>query len=841
MGNKMRRPYRATGLLNCQRCPLAEERTRVVPGYGEQPSNLMYVAQSPGSEEDWKGIPLVGRSGKLLDEINREVGITDFFKTNINLCHPQSNRKASPKEQAACRPWLNAQIQDVDPDVIVALGDAAYRAFLPDEPSPITQIQGAVFHREIEGRMRAIIPTVHPAFVIRNLPAHRARFTEDIQKVKDILDGVIQTTIPFRETVASWQEIHECISEDVDLPLGFDLETTGLHRTSDVIGFGICKTIGNGLYYPTRRPEHATYFQSESTLQSLKPWLEDPDRIKIVSNAKFEKHILAQLGITLRGAYDTLIESWLLGDVPLALKDAIQRVFGIEMIRIESLLGPEGPNQKNMWDAFQEDPAAVIRYAAQDPDASLRLHQYQAPLLKERGLWDLYTKVELPFTDVVVEMERTGMLFVPELLIDARNTLVTHYAELVDNLNTMLGIQGCYFCDCDADVHLKTVCKGCTDPDVRKHKYGGFNPKSPKQSAEVLFDREHEWRIVSAYAFNTRSTDKTTLGEHLDNELVRGILEARAVEKMRGTYVDALPQHIEPDGRIHCQINQTRVVTGRISSSKPNLTNIPARDREDVNVPVQGKEIRKAFVAGEGNWIYAPDLKQIELRVEAHLSGDESLIDAFLNGRDPHTEHTEAIYELTKEDVDPVTWDNMRYTAKMIGFGVLFGLTPHGLVLRTPALHLSPEQAEIFINRFFDRRPGIKIHQEEIVRSGRDLGYVESLLGRVRWMPELTSDDRKTRLAAEREAINFPVQAGAADIFKTCLLRVKEARDYWKMRTRFINQVHDEIDMEGPQGELEQVATILVPRMESAVELIVPTPVDLDYGKDWGSLITWKP
>ncbi len=676
---------------------------------------------------------------------------------------------------------------------------------------------------------------MHPAFVLRNLKAYRARFTEDIQKVKDELDGKLPTHIPFRKHEASWQEILDVVKGEKIY--GIDVETNSLHRFQphDIVGIGVCNTPGESLYYP-----FADVHESITGMRELKPYLES-DHARVASNKKFEMHKLLQYGITLGPCYDTYLAAWLLGDMPLALKDAILSVFGIEMIRINTLIGDDG--DKKIGDVQRENRQAVVEYASQDADASLRLHSYQLGLLKSRGLWKVYHAIELPYTPIVVEMERTGMGFDRRRLGAARTRLDAHYKGLEKRTNELIGLQGCYYCRCEAEAHKKTVCGGCAnvtpeDKPVRKHKYGGFNPKSSKQSAEVLYDRVHKYTIKPR--FSSRDTNKTTLGEHLDNELVRLILEARATWKMKGTYVDGLPKHVQPDGRIYCTINQPGTDTGRISAADPNLTNIPARDREDVSLPVRGKDIRKAFVPQEGCVIAAPDLSGIEFRVEAHLSGDESLIQTFLDGGDPHSEHAEAIYELRKDQVDPDEWANMRYTGKMVGFGVLFGLTPQGLILRTPSLGLTPQQAQLFINRFFDRRPGIRKHQEEIIRFGTENGYVETLTGRRRWLPDLTSSEDKRRKAAERMAVNFPVQGSAADIFKTGQINAWKVRNALRMRTRFLIPVHDELVMETPREELDLVATKLVPELEHAIPIAVPTPVDMEWGESWGELQVYE-
>lgn len=816
----------------------------------------MFVAQSPGEIEDENGWPLSGPSGLLLKEACAEIGwdIDYLYKTNVLHCHPPGNKNAIRWEQA-CRSWLLQEIHRVKPKLIIALGDRAYRAFMPHEPSPITQIRGNIFKQEvIDGHPVWIMPTVHPAFVLRNQTALRAGFVRDLQKARDELEGKLTySTTPFRKGAASWDEVLKIV-QTPNMPFGLDVETApakwewatnaegddyikdtpteALNRNAQIVGVGVCNTPGNGCYYPFEDEAEA-----QAKLPELKAVLEDPTQTKIISNAKFERHIFENYNITIRGYEDTMLQSWILGDHPLGLKDAVHKAFGIQMTRIDEVIGRGKRHEISMRRAQHENWHDAVAYAGQDPDASLRLHAYQIDLLKKRDLEPLYRDIELPFVEVIIEMERNGMLFENDALDDARKILTAKVETL------------------KADIYEMTQMEfSINSPQqVAYALFGmaGVSPQSLKKPTIALIDRygepAHDYLLPEPW-FNplinqNASTDKTTLGQHIGNYLVRAVLTYRAVYKLLNTYINKLHTFVEDDGRIHTTIKQTGAGTGRISSEKPNLTNIPARTREDVEVGVKPATIRKAFVTKHGWYVSAPDLSQMEMRCAASLSGDEKMI-ALLSDPDGdiHSNTAESIYRLREDQVTPDEWKNMRYLAKTIGFGVLYWLTEHGLILRTPTLGLTLKQAKAFIDGMYNEYKRLRPWQLEVIRNAKRLGYGITLDGRRRYFPDLQADDRTLRQNAERAAVNFPVQGTAADRFKDVQLAVKDKILELEMETRLILQVHDELVMEGPEKELDLIASEIVPLMSevAAKGLVVPVPVDLEYGPNWGELTKWK-
>jgi len=784
----------------------------------------MIVAQSPGKDENWLGKPFVGTAGKLLAELCTKIGwnLDDLYRTNVNKCWPPGNRKATDVEIRACTPWLNMELETVNPDVIIALGDTAYQWFIPDEDSKITQIRGNVYERVIRGRKRFIIPSVHPAFVARNRTAFEGWLVADLTKAKEVAERGTYTapSAGFRTNTATWSEVLAVANSAAEF--GFDLETdTGNGddvygndqdmRRARIIGLSVCDTPGNGCYYPFESDDEAS-----EKIPQLKAALEDPNRIKIVSNAKFERHNLIGYGIEMRGYKDTMVAAWLLGDQPYSLKDGFHRMFGIEMIRISKFydMGYKWKNPRNgkyqvdLRAAQDEVPHLVAEYAAQDADASLRLHRVFWDLLVERKLEHLY-QTEIDFTEIIVEMEENGFLFDPTRLEDANRELIVAEALANEAIIDLIGYE--------------------------------INAVSTPQCKKALYSGDHSYVIPPAKKKDAPyPTDKVGLAEHIDNPLVKNILQVRALRKMRTTYIIGLPKWMDDAGRIHGEFAQTVAVTGRLASRNPNLQNIPARTRDDIEMPVEGSAIRKAFIASEGNYLYAPDLSQIEMRIAAHMSHDENMIHELTVG-DIHSNTARKIYKTDETKVDKATWKNMRYLAKTVGFGVLYGLTPMGLLMRTPSLKLTIAEAAEFIELFYQAYPRLRDYQTLTKAFCRKHGYVESISGRRRYIPDISASDPKYRAEAERAAINMPIQGSAADFFKIGTLNVKEALIAHGLKTRLIAQVHDELVIEGPKSELEALATIVPPILGSAYKLAVPVPVDFEYGENWGDLHKYEP
>ena len=815
------------GLLNCKACPLHEGRRRVVPGFGKRPASVLFISEAPGGEEDKRGKPFVGRAGKLLAGVCDEIGWNldrDVFRTNTVRCRPPENRDPLAAEIRACKGFLDLDFQAVDPDVVVLLGAVAFRQYLPDEKGKILEVRGNAYTRELFGRERVLVPTVHPAFVLRNVKAYRKWLCDDLRSAMGAATWSLKTSparkagshsqsavLPFRTTPATLTDLRHDLQRDV--PVGFDLETTGLERDSQIVGVGTCTGPSEGHYLPLAEDFVGT------TAARLQPWLEDPAVVKVVSNAKFERHILLGYGVALDGIEDTYLQAAVLGDEPLNLKGAIHKNFGIEMLRIESVIGHKpkkksDPPQRTMREVQDENPALATRYAAQDPDATLRLWQVYTKRIKERGLEQVY-QLELQVTPILVDMERTGMRFDSTALEGPRRALTRYCAE---QLATLSDLGGSW-----------------------RGWHPALNPHSYPQVSRLLYEtadlalRLQEHKRGSGAA--RRPTDKVALAAHRANPLIHALLSYRAASKLISTYIDGLPKHVEADGRLHGEFRQI-VDTGRMAMTKPNLMNIPARKREDIDLPMEGKAIRKAFVAAPGCLLYSVDLSQIEMRVAAHLSNDPVMIQALKDG-DIHDTTTQAIYNEEREAVEDDEWKRRRDLAKTIGFGVLFGLTAEGLLKRTPTLDLDLDDATVFINTFYRTYRVLRAWQLQLLRLGRKQGYVETILGRRLYVPELTADDRQARGHAQNRTVNFPVQGSAADLFKMGLVLLLAE---WKRRglaSRPVNVIHDELILEGPEEELMDIVAI-APLLGHGMELVVPTPVDIKTGRNWGELEPWN-
>ena len=886
------RPLIIPGLPGCFQCPLHETRNRVVTGFGNWPARIMAVGEAPGGEEERAKIPrpFIGTSGQLFRRMLGEAGIQldDVFMTNTVHCRPPQNRDPKPLEIRRCAPWLDTEIGIVDPDIILCLGSKAYKRFLPDEESSITAIRGHFFEREIEGRKRWIVPMVHPAFVMRNVQTWRAPFIDDLRKVRKLMDtGEIERPPAFTKTKSSWEDLVEA-AYSVD-KFGFDLEFDGPHdlkgfptpRKADIVGVGIATEPGVSYYYPC--PDHEDLL---SKIGDLKDVLESKEVIKVVSNVKAEKHVLRRYGIEIENYRDTMLEAWLLGqisniDLPLNLKDTWQRMFGTEMMRINEVIG-KGKTARGMREATEDDEEAVIEYAAQDPDASLRIHMVLIKEIEQRGLEELYLDVELPFARIITDMEERGFAFDPTRLEESKDILE---AEIISKRIKLATQVLPFVADLPRNIihdQARSYLGGMNKPRVkhileRYHYYDvedktkdqliadfiryseaetvedfvadSFNPNSNDQTKLILFGADGKGNAIEDPP-RSLSTDKVTLAEYAGIPVVPPILSYRNTQKLLGTYIYGLPKHLD-NGRIHSSISQVGTETGRISSSNPNLTNIPARRRGDIESGIDPKKIRNAFIATPGNIISCFDFAQIEMRVQADLSDCYDMKQLFLTGGDVHGNTTEKIYGTTYAEVmakfgpelGPGTWNNYRYLAKTIGFGVLFGLTPEGLIARTPELDLTIQMARDFINAFFLAYPEIlawQLQQKDFVRR---YGFNETKLRRRRYYPEHKAANRAIVEKVLRECINFPIQGGAADIFKIAVLEVDKALKKYNLLSVMINQVHDEIVMEGPESELNTLAEVVPPVMSAVgarFNMEIPLPVDYEYGYSWGELTEYK-
>ncbi|WP_371323752.1 DNA polymerase I [Dechloromonas sp. ZY10] len=597
------------------------------------------------------------------------------------------------------------------------------------------------------------------------------------------------------ETVLDWPSFETWLAriEAAELT-ALDSETDGLDPfAARIVGLSFAVEPGHACYLPLAHTAPGTPEQlpREAVLARLKPWLEAVDRKKLLQNAKFDQHIFANHGIALAGiADDTLLQSYVLDSGKWAggghdLGQLCKRHLGLDTIAFEDLCG-KGAKQIS-FDQVELERAAT--YAAEDADMTLRIHQRLRPAIAEaEGLERIYREIELPARQVIWQMERNGVLIDGELLARQSHEIGQKLLALETQAYELAG-----------------------QP---------FNLASPKQLGEILFTKLG-LPVKKKTASGAPSTDEEVLSElALDYPLPKLLLEQRSLAKLKGTYTDKLPKMINPQtGRVHTHYAQASVVTGRLSSSEPNLQNIPVRTEE-------GRRIRTAFIAPAGSSIVSADYSQIELRIMAHLSGDPRLCEAFAHGEDVHRATAAEIFGVTPLEVGP----DQRRVAKSINFGLIYGMSAFGLARQ---LGLERSAAQTYIDRYFARYPGVARYMEEARQMAREQGYVETVFGRRLHFPEIKSSQAMRRQGAERAAINAPMQGTAADLIKLAMVAVQDWLQREQLQTRLILQVHDELVLEVPDGELQAVRHQIPQLMSRVAALRVPLVAEIGVGPNW--------
>jgi DNA polymerase-1 len=571
----------------------------------------------------------------------------------------------------------------------------------------------------------------------------------------------------------------------------FDTETTSLdYMQARVVGVSFAVEPGRAAYVPLAHDYAGAPAQldREAVLARLQPLLEDPQRAKVGHNLKYDMSVLARHGVRLEGVrFDTMLESYVIDSTATRhdMDSLALKYLGHRTIHYEDVAG-KGRGQLRFDQVALEQAAP---YAAEDADVTLRLHRALWPRLEEEGrLASLFTDIEMPLVPVLSRIERTGVK------VDAR-LLAQQSAEIAERLAEL-------------------------EEAAYEEAGGPFNLGSPKQLQEILFERL-ELPVIAKTPKGQPSTAESVLQELAhDHALPHLILEHRALAKLRSTYLDALPGRIDPGtGRVHTSYHQAVASTGRLSSSEPNLQNIPVRRPE-------GRRVRKAFVAEEGFRLVAADYSQIELRIMAHLSGDEGLRAAFACGEDVHRATAAEVFGVTRDAVS----EEQRRNAKAINFGLIYGMSAFGLGRQ---LGIGRAEAQEYVERYFARYPGVKAYMDRTRETARETGYVETVYGRRLYLPEIGSRNAQRRQYAERTAINAPMQGTAADIIKRAMLRVDAWLEEEGIEARMIMQVHDELVLEVAQGAVEAVREGVASRMREAAQLDVALEVDTGVGLNW--------
>lgn len=579
--------------------------------------------------------------------------------------------------------------------------------------------------------------------------------------------------------------------------IAFDTETTDLSREASLCGLSFSWQEGHGVYVPTRSPDPDSHLDTETVLGKLRDVLEDPKIGKCGHNVKFDAGVLLEHGVRLKGViFDTMLASILIdpGKAGHKLDQLAEEHLGYTMTPITDLIGNADDEQLSMEVVPLE---AVAPYAAEDADVAFRLYKTLAPKTEALNLDRLMKEIEAPLTVVLAQMEQNGILCEPEELARQGEELQKRVDELRESIVEIVG-----------------------EP---------FNLDSPKQLAEVLFDKlglTPVKKTKTGYSTDIEVLTKLAADEDKNDPrtLVPGlIIEYRQLSKLISTYLGNLRDAVDPKtGRIHSTFHQLVAATGRLASQNPNLQNIPIRS--DV-----GRQIRKAFKAPEDHLLICADYSQVELRMLAHLSGDEGLKEAFANDLDIHAAVAAQVFQKDLEDVD----ETLRNYAKVINFGIIYGITPYGLARRVEGISVA--QAGDLIADYKRRFPGIDAFLSRCINDALEYGYVKTIMGRRRWIPEISSRNRAKRSLGERLAINSVVQGSAADLIKLAMVNVQNRIDKENLPAKLLLQIHDELVLEAPRAEAEACAHVVQTEMEQAMQLDVPLKAEVGIGADWYS------
>lgn len=565
----------------------------------------------------------------------------------------------------------------------------------------------------------------------------------------------------------------------------FDTETTGIDVfKADLVGMSFCFKEGEAYYVtlPSERDE------AMNVMREFKAFFQMPLIEKIGQNMKFDMLMLFMYGIELKGKlFDTMIAHYLLQPELRHGMDYLAEIYlKYRTIHFEEVVGEKGKNQIDIRFA---DPDLLCKYAAEDADITFRLKHILEKELQAGGLTKLFEEVEMPLVKVLAKMELEGVRIDTEALKASSEILTADALALENEIQEIAGVS--------------------------------FNVSSPAQVGEVLFERLK----LDDKAKKTKTGQYSTTEEVLEklrskHPIVGKILDYRGLKKLLSTYIDALPQLVNPKtGKVHTSFNQTVTSTGRLSSTNPNLQNIPIRD-------AQGKEIRKAFIPDDGSVFLSADYSQIELRIMAHLSGDKNMIEAFLEGHDIHTATAAKIYNIPFSEVT----SDLRRKAKTANFGIIYGISAFGLADR---LGISRTEAKTLIDDYFATYPGVKKYMDDAIASAREKGYVETILGRRRFLADINSQNSVVRGYAERNAINAPIQGSAADIIKIAMVKIQQSLEEQQLNAKMTMQVHDELNFVVPLHEAEITKKLVVYEMESAVKLTVPLIAECGIGANW--------
>ncbi|MCX7622185.1 MAG: DNA polymerase I [Thermomicrobium sp.] len=742
------------------------DRAAVVERYGFPPERLPdYKALVGDPSDNIPGVPGIGE--KTATRLLQRFGSLDELLERLDEVEPPRIREA-----------LRAARETV-------LASLRLATIVRDAPVQL-DLERARFGEFDRERVLALFRELEFRSLVPRLPQPRRPVVRDLR------------TESQRHTVLTEAELRRLV-EDLRQCRAFalDVETTALHPMyAELVGLAIATAPDRSYYVPLGHTTGDDQLTVEQVERAIGSFLRSETPLHYAHNGKYDALVLERAGFPRpRIDFDTMIAAYLLGENAVGLKELAFTKLGWEMQEITELIG-RGKKQLTMDRA---EIARVTQYACADVEATYRLVDVLRPQLESQNQLRLFTEIEVPLIDVLIDMEKAGIAIDVPYLRDLAKELERQLEQLERRIYELAG-----------------------------HP---FNINSPQQLSTVLFD---ELRLPRGKRTKTGYSVAQEVLETLrdTHPIVDAILEYRQLAKLKSTYVDALPEQVHPQtGRVHTIFHQTVAATGRLSSSDPNLQNIPVRGE-------LGRAVRRAFIADnrpgyriadEAILLLSADYSQIELRLMAHFSRDPALLRAFAEGKDIHAATASEVFGVPLEAVTP----EMRRIAKTVNFGIMYGMQAYGLARDTG---MSRQEAQRFIEAYFQRFPGVARYLEETKRRAAELGYVETLFGRRRYLPEITSSNPARRQAAERMAVNMPLQGTAADIMKLAMIRIHRALQERGFTSRMLLQVHDELVFEVPESELQSVSELVVSLMSSVVELAVPLEVDAKAGPNWADL-----
>lgn len=727
------------------------------------------------------GCPGVGE--KTAQKLLAEFGSIENLLANTDKLKGAQKKKVEENvEQIRFSKFLAT----IKTDVPITFDAELCKRVAPDEDRLVelyTELEFKTFINRLKGESSVVSSSKEPKAAVQyDLFATEPVVESEVSSLSDI------TTMPHSYYLADTAEKQIALCEQLlqEKSFAFDTETEGLDPlTAGLVGMSFAIREQEAWYVPVP----ANREEATDIVLRLAPALQHPEIEKVGQNIKFDILALRKYGVRVKGPlFDTMLAHYLLNpELRHGMDYLAETYLKYKTVPIEDLIGPKGKKQASMRTVPIEQ---IKEYAAEDADVTLRLKHYFAPLLKQEGLESLFFEMEMPLIYVLAEMEATGVKLDTNALKQSSEVLSQQLSTLEESIYDLAG--------------------------------QSFNINSTKQVGEILFDKLK----LDEKAKKTKTGGYSTSEEVLEkirgkHPIVDKLLEYRGIKKLLSTYIDALPALIHPEtGKIHTSFNQAVTATGRLSSTNPNLQNIPVRDE-------LGREIRKAFIADDDDCIFfSADYSQIELRLMAHLSNDPHMVEAFCSGADIHAATAAKIYGIPVEEVT----SDMRRKAKTANFGIIYGISVFGLAER---LSIPRAESKELIDGYFQTYPRIKEYMEESIRVAKEKGYVETLFKRKRFLPDINSHNAIVRGYAERNAINAPIQGSAADIIKLAMIRIHQRFEAEHLKSRMILQVHDELNFNVRKEEFDRVKEIVLDCMEHVLQLRVPLIADCGEGKNW--------